>query len=54
MGFGSELVGMHLDWLFEEGTPTYVYALFGGVVGIVVVTIHNLSVGAESYITSQE
>ncbi|MCY4732567.1 DUF5518 domain-containing protein [Natronomonas gomsonensis] len=37
------------DWLVEEDTPTYVYALFGGVVGMVVVTAHNLFVGAESY-----
>lgn len=37
------------DWLVEADTPTYVYALFGGVVGMVVVTAHNLFVGAESY-----
>lgn len=37
------------DWLAEADTPTYVYALFGGVVGMVVVTAHNLFVGAESY-----
>ena len=49
MGFLIELVDMELDWLLEEDTPTYVYALFGGVVGILVVTIHNLFVGAESY-----
>ena len=40
---------MELDWLFDEDRPTYVYALFGGVVGILVVTGHNLFVGAESY-----
>ena len=44
-----EFVSMGPDWLVEADTPTYVYALFGGVVGIVVVTAHNLFVGAESY-----
>lgn len=39
---------MDIDW-FEKDTPTYVYAVFGGVVGILVVTVHNLFVGAESY-----
>jgi hypothetical protein len=37
------------DWLVEVDTSTYVYALFGGVVGMVVVTTHNLVVVAESY-----
>lgn len=36
-------------YLAEEDTPTYVYALVGGVTGIVVVTVHNLLVGAEAY-----
>jgi hypothetical protein len=40
---------MQLEWLLEEDLPTYVYALFGGVVGILVVTVHNLFIGAESY-----
>ncbi|MGM0718315.1 MAG: hypothetical protein ACQET5_14340 [Halobacteriota archaeon] len=40
---------MDLDWLFDKDLPTYVYALFGGVVGILVVTGHNLFLGAESY-----
>ena len=39
---------MSPDW-YQEDTPTYVYAVFGGVVGILVVTVHNLFVGAESY-----
>jgi hypothetical protein len=40
-----EPIDMELDWLFEKDTPTYVYALFGGVVGVLVVTIDNLFVG---------
>jgi hypothetical protein len=41
---------MQLDgFLFEEDTPTYVYALIGGVTGIVVVIVHNLVVGGEAY-----
>jgi hypothetical protein len=42
------LASMGIDW-YQEDTPTYVYAVFGGVVGILVVTVHNLFVGAESY-----
>ncbi|PHQ45933.1 hypothetical protein DJ68_10115, partial [Halorubrum sp. C3] len=44
-----ELGSMDLDWLFDEDLPTYVYTLFGGVVGILAVTVHNLFIGAESY-----
>ncbi|MFC5278434.1 DUF5518 domain-containing protein [Halorubrum rubrum] len=44
-----ELGSMDMDWLFDQDLPTYVYALFGGVVGILVVTVHNLFIGAESY-----
>ncbi|WP_144050389.1 DUF5518 domain-containing protein [Halorubrum persicum] len=40
---------MDPDWLFDENLPTYVYALFGGVVGILIVTAHNLFIRAESY-----
>ena len=40
---------MQLEWVFEEDIPTYVYAVFGGVVGILAVTAHNLFIGAESY-----
>jgi hypothetical protein len=40
---------MQLEWVLKEDTPTYVYVLFGGVIGILAVTVHNLFVGAESY-----
>lgn len=40
---------MQLGWVFGEDAPTYACAIFGGVLGILVVTTHNLVVGAESY-----
>ena len=40
---------MDLDWLFDKDRPTYMHSLFGGVIGILVVTVHNLFIGAESY-----
>jgi len=40
---------MQPSWLFAEDTPTYVYTILGGVLGILVVTAHNLVVGADSY-----
>jgi hypothetical protein len=39
---------MEANWSLGQETPTYVYALFGGVVGMVAVTAHNLVAGAES------
>ena len=40
---------MELGWVSGEDAPAYAYAMLGGVLGILVVTAHNLVVGAESY-----